>query len=613
MGVDESARGAAGADVAAQRFDRLNCLTGVRHHPLDAPYSLLLQHYRARLVASQALRPSLRVRLETAGFAAPGGPVLDDLGLVDRALHHLTKDLPAPHVRDLRSAWRALGLLAQNGRETFGGCLILPFRCPEEDVPRLIGLPLRALVDSRGVELRGLPGQLALFASHRLPISSVLTACSDPFDAAVLLSQGGNAMAAFGAVALSVDVDRLAATLRHDRPRLVRIACAATARGRVAREAWLAAAHDAAVCHEIIDLPAGCGIRDLRAVSGPDAITDLLAGRLVAPRVRSAAASRPAPVETPLPWASARTALAQDLTAFVDHLSARGHAKAECRRRALALALFWESCTREGLLTTQDLAQHDVERFQRDLVRQSTADPTCRSRGATIRILSALRGFLTWALRTGRLRRDAAAALIPLRRPAVSPPLVLNDAEIEGALRAIVLKRGAGVRDRAMLEVLYSTGIRRVELVGLDVSDLDPVRQVLRIRQGKGGRSRLVPVGQRAVRWAQHYVESARPRHLRDVGESALFLSRRGRRMGAKAVTARMHSCLRAAGITKPGSCHIIRHSVATLMHDAGADIRDLQALLGHALLTSTQLYTRVSMARLQEVHARTHPAERAV
>jgi integrase/recombinase XerD len=162
-----------------------------------------------------------------------------------------------------------------------------------------------------------------------------------------------------------------------------------------------------------------------------------------------------------------------------------------------------------------------------------------------------------------------------------------------------------------MAELLYSTGIRRGELVGLDVGDVDFERRAITVRCGKGRRSRMVPVGHRALEWLARYVSTARRQQLRHVTEVALFLSRGGMRISEKTVTTRMRARLVAAGITKRGSCHVFRHSAATLMHDAGADIRDLQALLGHALLTSTQLYTRVSVARLHEVHARTHPAER--
>lgn len=170
-----------------------------------------------------------------------------------------------------------------------------------------------------------------------------------------------------------------------------------------------------------------------------------------------------------------------------------------------------------------------------------------------------------------------------------------------------------GLRDRAILEVLYSTGIRRMELVGLDVRDLDAERGALLIREGKGRKDRLVPIGERAIRWTHVYLDRVRRllfcRALDPPSRDALFLSRRGHRIRATKLTARLHQYLVRAGIEKPGSVHIFRHTMATLMHDAGADIRDLQEILGHAQLSTTEIYTHVSIERLKAVHTRTHPA----
>jgi integrase/recombinase XerD len=222
--------------------------------------------------------------------------------------------------------------------------------------------------------------------------------------------------------------------------------------------------------------------------------------------------------------------------------------------------------------------------------------------------VAALRVFLRWAFTSGRTGHDLSGVLANVRRPVTVPPRVLSAHEIERTLAAVPVRRPAGLRDRAMLELLYATGIRRGELAGIDVSDVQASVGVLRVRRGKGGTARLVPLSPRAAAWIQRYLDDVRPRHLRDLREPALFVSRRGRRLTPKEITGRMHACWAAAGLPQAGSCHVMRHSVATLMHDRGADIRDLQALLGHAVLTSTQLYTRVSMQRLQEVHRRTHP-----
>jgi integrase/recombinase XerD len=186
---------------------------------------------------------------------------------------------------------------------------------------------------------------------------------------------------------------------------------------------------------------------------------------------------------------------------------------------------------------------------------------------------------------------------------------VLSVSETERVLQEPDINTKLGLRDRAILEVLYSTGIRRMELVGLELTDLDTERGVLFIREGKGKKDRLVPIGARAITWVKRYLDHVRPQLVsrRDCG--ALSVNARGTRIRPSRLTERLHRYIQSAGVGKPGSVHIFRHTMATLMHDGGADIRDLQEILGHAQLSTTEIYTRVSIERLKAVHAKTHPA----
>lgn len=162
------------------------------------------------------------------------------------------------------------------------------------------------------------------------------------------------------------------------------------------------------------------------------------------------------------------------------------------------------------------------------------------------------------------------------------------------------------------MEVLYSTGMRRMELTGLDVGDLDAERGTTFVRGGKGDRDRMVPIGDRAIEWVRRYRTRLEAEMIvRSISSrsKALFLNARWRRIRPSKLTERMHRHIVAAGIAKPGSVHVFRHTMATLMHDAGADIRDLQEILGHSQLSTTEMYTHVSIGRLKEVHSRTHPA----
>lgn len=165
-----------------------------------------------------------------------------------------------------------------------------------------------------------------------------------------------------------------------------------------------------------------------------------------------------------------------------------------------------------------------------------------------------------------------------------------------------------GLRDRAVLEVFYSTAIRAAELAALQVFDLDVSRGTLSVNAGKGGRSRVVPIAERAVGWCEKWLLDGRPQLAVPPDDDRLFLNNRGGPLSSKVLTAIARRDLDAAGIGRPGACHLFRHTAATLMLEGGADIRFIQQLLGHAEFTTTQLYTHLSIGALKAVHERCHP-----
>ncbi len=565
----------------------------------------LLGHYHMRLLAS----PAVRTRLDALGIATPAMILEHGLGLVDRTAQ---RALLPPGARDaaaLRAVWRAAGFLLPNGRERLRGCLVLPL----PGSATAIGVPLRELGRRGGRPVDAPTGVVQLFAPARAAHASELVCTLDPLDALMLCRCGARWVVAGAGAPDAAGIARLCAEVLAAAPSVVRLIAPGTRDGQALLDRLTAAvaAQDRTI--RVVPLPAGCHVRDLRRLHGDEAVVSLLHEGM--PRVRTGAGPRapdtPRPAPPVAPWAGQPGSLAAALDAHLVHLEATGLPPEAIRRRMRALERFRRASQARGLVAVETLSIEALDAFQRTLLAGASEPDAPRTRNAVIRVLATVRQFLAWARRTGRLAGDLSDGITALRRTAAPPPPVLSAAEVERILDATRVRTATGLRDRAMLEVLYSCGIRRVELVGLDVQDLDPARGVLAVRRGKGGTTRLVPLGRRAGQWVARYVETARVRHLASAGEAALFLTRRGRRISGKMVTSRMRRCLQAAGITKAGSCHIFRHSVATLMHDGGADIRDLQALLGHALLTSTQLYTRVSMQRLLEVHARTHPAER--
>jgi integrase/recombinase XerD len=165
-----------------------------------------------------------------------------------------------------------------------------------------------------------------------------------------------------------------------------------------------------------------------------------------------------------------------------------------------------------------------------------------------------------------------------------------------------------GLHDRALLELLYSTGLRRKEVANLTRGDIDFTRQVVFVREGKGGRDRVAPLGARACIWLEKYLYEARPQLT--VGDAtALFVTDFGDPASGYYVAMRVKRYMAKAGIERPGAAHLFRHACATHMLEGGADIRFIQALLGHANLNTTEIYTHVSIEKLKAIHTATHPA----
>lgn len=191
------------------------------------------------------------------------------------------------------------------------------------------------------------------------------------------------------------------------------------------------------------------------------------------------------------------------------------------------------------------------------------------------------------------------------------PKHVLSVKEVEQVLSLPDVKTALGLRDRAILETFYSTGIRRKELIVLQLYDLDRERGVVAVRQGKGRKDRVVPIGARALAWIEQYEQEARP-DLIAGGNSGttLFLNQFGAPFTPNGLTQLVRDYVLAASLGKTGACHLFRHSMASLLLENGTDIRYIQLMLGHVSLDTTQIYTRVSIKKLKEVHDKNHPAK---
>jgi integrase/recombinase XerD len=225
---------------------------------------------------------------------------------------------------------------------------------------------------------------------------------------------------------------------------------------------------------------------------------------------------------------------------------------------------------------------------------------------STARLLSGLRGFYRYLLREQLIAVDPTLQvdLPQLGRPL---PKSLSEADVEALLAAPELDDPIGMRDRAMLEVLYACGLRVSELISLTFEQVNLRQGVLRVF-GKGSKERLVPLGEEAINWIERYCKETRPFLLDGRPSDVLFPSLRGEQMTRQTFWHRIKHQAKVAGISKSLSPHTLRHAFATHLLNHGADLRVVQMLLGHSDLSTTQIYTHIARARLQELHSKHHP-----
>ena len=283
--------------------------------------------------------------------------------------------------------------------------------------------------------------------------------------------------------------------------------------------------------------------------------------------------------------------------AFIDSLwledGLARNSLAAYRRDLQALAIWLDG---RSLLAT---AETDLQRY---LAEQFT-----RSRASTAnRRLATLRRFFRWALRDGKVQTDPTLQLVNARTPARFPK-ALSEEQVESLLAAPDAETELGLRDRAMLELLYATGLRVSELVGLRLVELSLNDGLVRVL-GKGSKERIVPLGEEARSWIDRYFAHARPTLLRRRGCDAVFVTQRGESMSRQMFWRLIKRYAMQAGIAAPLSPHGLRHAFATHLLNHGADLRVVQLLLGHADISTTQIYTHVARERLKAVHAKHHP-----
>lgn len=276
------------------------------------------------------------------------------------------------------------------------------------------------------------------------------------------------------------------------------------------------------------------------------------------------------------------------------------------RRQALRKFISWAD--ERGLSDPREITAPMLERYQRHLFYYRKTDGAPLTLAMQSQYLTPLKTWFKWLCRARHVLANPAADLELPKRARRLPRAVPTAPEVEAILREADPETPQGLRDRAMLEVLYATGMRRKEVLGVALYDVDLKRGLVWVRQGKGGHERVVPLGERAGAWLDRYLIEARPQLLAADSE-ALFLTDYGEPMRPYYVAQKVKRYLRLAGFEQPGATHLLRHACATHMLEGGADIRYIQEMLGHANLQTTEIYTHVAIDKLIAVHKATHPS----
>jgi len=294
---------------------------------------------------------------------------------------------------------------------------------------------------------------------------------------------------------------------------------------------------------------------------------------------------------------------------WLEALRVRNYAEETLTGRLFGLKHFMLWAEAREVTRACEVTRPILETYQRFLARYDEATGKRLAWSTQRERIAALRDWFRWLTRQNVILHNPASELELPRPEKRLPVAALSRTEVEQLLAVPDVSDPLGLRDRAMLEVLYATGLRRTELCRLQCPDVSAERGTVTVRQGKGNKDRVVPLGPRAAAWVTRYAREVRSRLLLNTRTPELFLTGYGGPFNPDVLSRMVSAWMSQAGLEKRGSCHLLRHTCATHMLEGGADIRFIQQQLGHANLETTAIYTEVTIRQLIEVHARCHPS----
>ena len=296
---------------------------------------------------------------------------------------------------------------------------------------------------------------------------------------------------------------------------------------------------------------------------------------------------------------------------YLQYLQALGRSQRTIQNARYELRYFYRYLEQEKIYEIESLTQEVLADYQEDLAFSLTAKGKLLTLCTQIQRLGVVKGFTRFLKLKDYLLHDPGESLDLPRKPQRLPKVILNEQEMQKLLNSPDMRTNRGFRNRIILEILYDTAVRRAELGHIKLQDLDLESGFIHIRSGKGNKDRVVPLSKRVCDLVQNYILMVRPQFLGSKESDYLILNRFGQNMDGRGIWSVVKRCVKESGLRKEITTHTFRHTCVTHMLRNGAPIRHLQEMLGHESLESTQVYTRVTINDLKEVHAKYHPSEK--
>lgn len=302
--------------------------------------------------------------------------------------------------------------------------------------------------------------------------------------------------------------------------------------------------------------------------------------------------------------------LLECLVFFLQHCMAYGQSSRTIETKESNLKIFIDWCSTKQIHCIHEIDKFVIEEY-RGFINQYRQPHNNKplSKGTKRNRLTAVKVFLSKMYFFEVIDVDIASRFELPKVPRPLPMGYLSAEQAERVFAQTLLYGVKGLRDRVVLETYYATGIRRMELANINISDLDRQKRILTIYHGKGDKQRRLPIAERTCLWIDFYLKKVRPTLASAKSGAALFIDDKGLAFREQQLTRMVSKYVKRAGIKVKGACNLFRHGTGTLMHENGADIRHVQEMLGHADISTTQIYTHVAITKLAEVYASTHPA----